>query len=220
MSDPPPLETPRSIYVIQNRLDLKIYVGQTDNPKRRWIAHKSCAKSGKDSYLYNAIRKYGVENFTFTVIEEQQSVEDCDAAECLYIALFESHRRSMGYNLAPGGSVNLHTEETKAKISAAKQGNRHSAETKAKLSAAAKGRKLSEEHKAKIGAAGKGRKQSEETRAKKSSANKGKKRSSETKAKISAARKCQGNQANRERAREETPAKICTQLSSFRLGDQ
>lgn len=50
------------------------------------------------------------------------------------------------------------------------KGRKCSEETKAKISAAKRGRKLSDEHRAKISAAGRGRKLSEETKAKISAA--------------------------------------------------
>lgn len=86
------------------------------------------------------------------------------------------------------------SEETKAKMAAAKRGKKHSVETKAKISAALTDREFSDEHKENISKANTGRKQSDETKEKigKASAsrrgpNKGKKMSEEQKAKISLA---------------------------------
>ena len=76
------------------------------------------------------------------------------------------------------------SDETKAKIRAAKKGKTLSDETKAKMSAAQKGKKLSDEHKAKLSAANKGKKLSDEAKEKLSAANKGKKLSDEVKAKL------------------------------------
>ena len=103
------------------------------------------------------------------------------------------------------------SEETKAKISAARKGKKgkpHSEESKAKISAANKGKKgkpLSEEHKAKISAANKGKPLSEETKAKLSASLKGREFSEETRAKLSAARK--GKPLS-----EETKAKLSASL--------
>jgi len=79
------------------------------------------------------------------------------------------------------------SEETKAKISAAKKG-KLSTEVLAKMRAAHKGKKRTEETKAKISAANKGRKRSDEAKAKISAANKGRKRSDESIAKRIATR--------------------------------
>ena len=98
-----------------------------------------------------------------------------------------------------------HSEESKAKISAAKKGKTRgpmSEEQKAKMSAAQKGKKMSEESKAKLSASRKGKTQgpmSEEQKAKMSAAQKGKRHSEESKAKMSTAER---------QMREETKAKI------------
>jgi len=98
-------------------------------------------------------------------------------------------------NISDGHKGKTLSEETKAKMSAARKGRPgkpQSEETKAKKSAALKGRPRSDETKAKISEASKGRTHSEETKAKIGAARKGrpgKTRSEETKAKMSAARK-------------------------------
>lgn len=68
-------------------------------------------------------------------------------------------------------------------------GSKHSDETRAKISAAGKGKTFTDEHKAKMSAAHKGKKQSDETKLKMSSAKLGKTFTDEHKAKISAANK-------------------------------
>ena len=54
------------IYKITNTLNNKIYVGQTKYPiEKRFLQHsKSLTPLGR------AIQQYGIENFTFEVIEE------------------------------------------------------------------------------------------------------------------------------------------------------
>lgn len=90
------------------------------------------------------------------------------------------------------------SDDTKAKMSAAKIGNTNgkgckgkklSEETKSKMSAAKKGKKHSDDTKAKISAAQIGRKRSDATKAKIAAAQKGKKFTAEHRAKLSAARK-------------------------------
>lgn len=57
------------IYKIQNLINGKIYIGQSKNIEKRWLRHKTTAFNKNDhSYnlpLYRAIRKYGLENFSF-----------------------------------------------------------------------------------------------------------------------------------------------------------
>jgi hypothetical protein len=111
--------------------------------------------------------------------------DDQDACTKFALEFSEKHHiveSNEWANLMPengldGGAIGKpHSEETKAKLRAAKLGKPHSEETKAKL----RGKKLSEEHKAKIGAAGRRRIVSEETRTKL----RGQKRSEETKARM------------------------------------
>ncbi len=54
------------IYQIPNNINGKIYIGQSIDIKRRWNQHKY----GKGSIiLKNAIKKYGINNFKFEVLE-------------------------------------------------------------------------------------------------------------------------------------------------------
>lgn len=98
-------------------------------------------------------------------------------------------------NVSDGGAGapgNVHSVETRKKISTAHKGKKFSAETVAKMVAWRKGRSLSPEHRAKLSAALKGRKRDAEHCAKLSAAltgKKGVKPSAETRAKRSASLK-------------------------------
>ena len=89
------------IYKIQNLINGKIYIGQSIHIKARFNAHKSEARNGNTRPLYNAIRKYGVENFSFEIIEEC-SKEKLNEREIYWIKKYDSFHN--GYNLTPGGS--------------------------------------------------------------------------------------------------------------------
>lgn len=99
------------IYKITNRVNGKIYIGQSRNIHARWIGHKTAAtnpNSKKDSVLYNAMRKYGIENFEIEVIEECLP-EQLDDREIFYIKEYKScikDNREIGYNMNFGGSGN------------------------------------------------------------------------------------------------------------------
>ena len=60
------------IYLIKNNINGKVYIGQSTNIYERWSEHKRIAKNDLTiKYpLYLAMRKYGIENFTFSIIEE------------------------------------------------------------------------------------------------------------------------------------------------------
>lgn len=56
------------IYKITNKINGKIYIGQSINIERRWKEH--IFDNRKNSLIHLAIIKYGKENFSFEVIEE------------------------------------------------------------------------------------------------------------------------------------------------------
>lgn len=95
------------IYKIENLINGKIYIGQSKNIEKRWTAHRTRPfnQNSKqyDSPLYRSIRKYGLENFSFVVLEETL-IEDLDNREKYWIEYYESHDKEKGYNLTDGGN--------------------------------------------------------------------------------------------------------------------
>jgi len=71
------------IYTIKNLVNGKMYVGQTiqTNPKMRWYAHCDMMRKGKKSHLYDSMRKYGIENFLWKVVETAASIEHLNNLE-------------------------------------------------------------------------------------------------------------------------------------------
>jgi len=55
------------IYKITNIINNHAYIGESINIERRWNEHKRMLYH---SSLYDAFKKYGLENFTFEIIEE------------------------------------------------------------------------------------------------------------------------------------------------------
>lgn len=71
------------IYLIKNKINGKCYVGQSIDIQERWRRHKQDAY--KENYLlYRAMRKHGMENFSFEIIEEC-SIEILDERELFYM---------------------------------------------------------------------------------------------------------------------------------------
>ena len=59
------------IYMITNKINNKKYIGQSVRIEIRWREHKnSYLKNDTNSHLYNAMKKYGIENFDFNILEE------------------------------------------------------------------------------------------------------------------------------------------------------
>ena len=122
------------IYIIQNKINNKIYVGQTKNLKRRWKSHRDTANKGDARPLYNSMRKHGFDNFKMESIEEFDNLNDCNEAEEFWIHFFQSRNKEIGYNIAYGGNNKAHTPETKAKLSKIRTGTKALPKTKKKMS--------------------------------------------------------------------------------------
>lgn len=88
----------KSIYVIENDINDKKYVGQSKNPKKRFETH--CKRSA-DSLLSEAILKYGKEHFFLRILEED--VENYDDREKYWIKELNT-LAPYGYNISEGGS--------------------------------------------------------------------------------------------------------------------
>ena len=89
------------IYKITNLINNKCYIGQSIDINRRFSSHKSYKLKNSDYPLYQAFRKYGVENFSFEVIEEC-SIAALDEREIYWIDYFDSYYH--GYNQTTGGN--------------------------------------------------------------------------------------------------------------------
>ena len=156
------------IYLIRNSINGKGYVGQTTvGVDRRFAKHKENARLGIDFALYRAMRKHGVDRFTVTEIATCSRIL-LDDLEKHYVKFFGTSAASgHGYNMTEGGDTRRvpegwrHTEESKAKNSAAHKGMKRpprSDEFRAKQADAQKGKRISDDAKAKISAALKGKK--------------------------------------------------------------
>ena len=94
------------IYKITNKINGKVYIGQTIYTlARRKANHIKCAKNGVDRHLYNAMRKYGIDNFDFEEIDHADNIEDLNYLEAYYITQYDSVRK--GYNMGYGGDNNV-----------------------------------------------------------------------------------------------------------------
>lgn len=92
------------IYLVSNRVNAKVYVGQTKQTiDQRWKDHLRKAKRGSKSYFSNAIRLYGESAFTITILEQCLDKNLLNEAEKKWISTFNSNDRDYGYNLTSGG---------------------------------------------------------------------------------------------------------------------
>ena len=87
------------IYKITNKINGKMYIGETNRTVEiRWRQHKSRAKDPQyTEYLYQAMRKYGIENFIIECLEQCRP-EERFHKETDYIILYNTLAPN-GYNL-------------------------------------------------------------------------------------------------------------------------
>ena len=141
------------IYMIQNKVNNKIYIGQAVDIKERWGEHKAKLKANcnkPNKHLQNAWNKYGEDNFEFTIICECDESQ-LNTMEEYYIFELMSYDRRVGYNKTYGGDGGRPTEETKKKLSENNgrywKGKTRSEETRRKISESEKGKIVLEETK-------------------------------------------------------------------------
>ena len=90
------------IYKITNKLNNKVYIGQSIHIYRRWSEH--CQPS-TTSLIGKAIQKYGKENFIFEILEEVSNVNTLTQKESEYIKLYNSITPN-GYNIIEESETN------------------------------------------------------------------------------------------------------------------
>ena len=133
------------IYKYTNSVNGKVYIGQTSKTLEERAQHNG-RNYIESKRFYAAIKKYGWDAFTPSVIDSADTVEEANAKEIYYISLYKSTDREFGYNLSSGGDCGIMADETKKTISdLAKErykdptrnpmyGKKHSAESKRKQS--------------------------------------------------------------------------------------
>ena len=111
-----------SIYEIYCKNTDTYYIGQTIKPITERISkHFSDAKRGRKQPLYEAIRKFGRDNFTYKILEIVDTKEELDEREKYYIALYKSNNKKL-YNREGGGHKGLIVHEETKKIQSKSRG--------------------------------------------------------------------------------------------------
>ena len=92
------------IYKIENKVNGKIYVGQSIDIKTRWYNHRKELNGNRhhNEHLQNAWNKYGEGQFTFDIIEEC-TVDNIDEREIFWIDYYKAMNSTYGYNMTLGG---------------------------------------------------------------------------------------------------------------------
>lgn len=150
------------VYKYTNKINGKVYIGQTLHPEQRKENHKYAPTNG---VFHKAIRKYGWDNFDYEVLcvvkkpDYKEAKELLNRVEILFISHYDSFNN--GYNMTIGGDQVMksrkHSDETIQKIKdktigrpAWNKGLHMSPETRVKLSKINQNRVFKEEWKQKV----------------------------------------------------------------------
>lgn len=90
------------IYMFKNKINNKVYIGQSINIEKRFREHLNDHTNEKykgfNTKFYRALRKYGISNFEFSIIEETINLNE---RERYWIEFYNSFHN--GYNSNCGG---------------------------------------------------------------------------------------------------------------------
>ena len=113
------------IYQIKNIINNKVYIGQTKrDPEVRFDEYR---RECHNIYLKEDFEKYGMENFTFMVIDVAEDFQDLSCKEKYWIQFYNTKDRNFGYNLSDGGCGPMGakwTQKSKENISEQRKGCR------------------------------------------------------------------------------------------------
>jgi group I intron endonuclease len=106
------------LYKILCTINQKVYIGQTIDISKRWSQHRNEARKEEPSMIINrAMKKHGIENFTFEIIATTLNQENANNIETELVKQYESHiSTGKGYNVSLGGFNAPKTEEWKKAV--------------------------------------------------------------------------------------------------------
>ena len=90
------------IYKFTNKNNNKSYIGQSIKPYKRYKEHLYGRKNKNNTYFDKIIRKNGIENFSFEIIDKANNQEEIDKLEQKYISQYNTIIPN-GYNILKGG---------------------------------------------------------------------------------------------------------------------
>jgi group I intron endonuclease len=129
------------IYKIENKINGKIYIGQTKYTiEKRIYSHLRA-----NSFIGKALRKYDIQSFDISIIDNATIKEVLNEKEVYWIKFYNC-KSPNGYNLTDGGEgtsghIHIVSQETRKKISKANTGENNAAkrpEVRAKMSESAR----------------------------------------------------------------------------------
>lgn len=96
------------IYIIKNKINNLVYIGQSVQCESRWYSHKSSAKNihalDHNTKIHLAMYNLGISNFYYEILEKCE-YDKLDEREIYWIHQYNSYEK--GYNSTPGGGSNI-----------------------------------------------------------------------------------------------------------------
>lgn len=106
-------EKASGIYKVTNLINQKCYIGKAKDIHHRFWSHKNNSKKEtpdrrSSPLLYHAINKYGLDNFSFEIIEVLPLEEDLlKNREIFWMDFYDSYSNCCGYNLRRDSDTHL-----------------------------------------------------------------------------------------------------------------
>jgi group I intron endonuclease len=109
------------IYKFTHLASGRCYIGQTiQDPNRRRLEHIADSKHTPRTYhFHNALKKYGVDSFTFEIIATATTLEELNTLEETFIQQFDSITN--GFNIRAGGGNKTHHPDSIKRMSEAQK---------------------------------------------------------------------------------------------------
>lgn len=89
------------IYKVRNLINDKLYIGKTNNFEKRKLEHTRY-DIDNGNIFHKALKKYGLDNFEWEIIDEAEGLEAINVLEKYYIEKYNSYKPN-GYNMTKGG---------------------------------------------------------------------------------------------------------------------
>lgn len=109
----------QGIYKIINTVNGKIYIGSSQDIKKRWKTHRAHLKGNyhHNIHLQNAWNKYGEGKFSFSILEKVNNTSKLVEQEQYYIDSLDPE-----YNIMPKAGRSKFSEESKRRMSESTKG--------------------------------------------------------------------------------------------------
>lgn len=103
------------IYMVRNLINHNVYIGKTSKPllKFRRSGHIKSSKNNPKCYFHLAIRKHGIQNFKWYILNSNaKTVDELNRLEIECIASYKNKGVTL-YNMTNGGDGNTRTPKQK-----------------------------------------------------------------------------------------------------------